>query len=112
MNKTAKVKQDLNLVYQKSLIKEQKQLINSVVQTQKELEKTVNLIKSVVAGVKKEVSGLSVSLEDISHNNGTTNKPNKLPKPVMVSSELQTIKLKHEFEDLYPERTIKSNPTL
>jgi len=67
------------------MLNEQKQLINSVVQTQKELEKTVDLIKSEVAGVKKEMSGLSVSLKDISHKNGATNKTNKLPKPVTVS---------------------------
>ena len=63
------------------MLKEQKQLINSVVETQKELEKTVELIKSEVAGVKKEMSGLSFSLiEDKSHK-----KETKLPKPVTVS---------------------------
>jgi len=63
------------------MLNKQKQPINSVVPTQKELEKTVNLL----AGVKKEMSGLSVLLEDISHNYGATNKTNRLPKPVMVS---------------------------
>lgn len=70
------------------MLNEQKQLINSVAKTQKELEKTVDMIKSEVAEVKKEMSGVSVSLEDISHNSltsGATNKANKLPKPVTVS---------------------------
>ena len=66
------------------MLKEQKQLINSVVETQKELEKNVESIKSEVAGVKKEMSDLSVSLkEDNSHK-----KETKLPKPVTVSGFL------------------------
>ena len=66
------------------MLKEQKQLINSVVETQKELEKNVESIKSEVAAVKKEMSDLSVSLmEDNSHK-----KETKLPKPVTVSGFL------------------------
>ena len=64
------------------MLNEQKQLINSVVKAQKEIEKTVDAIKLEVAEVKNE---LAVSLEDISHNNAAANKSSILPKPVTVS---------------------------
>ena len=63
------------------MLKEQKQLINSVMEAQKEIEKIVDSIKLEVAEVKNR---LAVS-EDISHNNAAANKSSKLPKPVTVS---------------------------
>ena len=78
------------------MLNEQKQLINSVVTTHKELEKTVDVIKSEV---KKEMSGLSVSLEDISYKSGATNKGNRLPKPVTVSGSF--VRLHYMYDILH-----------
>lgn len=85
------------------MLNEQKQLINSVIKTQKELEQTVDVIKSEVAEVKKDMSGLSVSLEDISHNStsGTTNKTNKLPKPVTVSGSFVRLHVRQIIYNIF-----------
>ena len=73
---------------QVAMLQEQKQMIDSIVNSQKELGNSVALMKSQVSKVNEEVSDLSAICNDLVSQNKISDakKSEKLPKPLTVRS--------------------------
>lgn len=71
-----------------AMLQEQKQMIDSIVNSQKELGNSVALMKSQVSKVNEEVSDLSAICNDLVSQNKISDakKSKKLPKPLTVRS--------------------------